>query len=76
MTVYDDAGKIVATSALGEGKALGDTGSCVFSMQIDGIPDGSKFYQVEVSYRGKVTFNRDDVAENKIALTLGRSVQG
>ena len=41
VTMYDDAGKIVATSALDEGKALGDTGSCVFSMKIAGIPDGA-----------------------------------
>lgn len=44
--------------------------SCVFRWEIPNVPDGSSFYAVEISHRGKVQFNRADITRS-ISLTLG-----
>jgi hypothetical protein len=72
VTVYNSAGQIVAIGALGKGRTLGPARSCLFPFEVAGIPSGSKFYQVEVSHRGKVTFSSSDVEQGKVvSLTLG-----
>lgn len=44
--------------------------SCVFRWEIPNVPDGSSFYAVEISHRGKVQFSRADITRS-ISLTLG-----
>src|SRR5207248_1667275 len=53
VTVYDSAGKVVATGLLGAGKPK--SAACVFPVRVLGVPEGSKFYRVEVGHRGQIT---------------------
>ncbi|MET9886261.1 hypothetical protein ABZZ20_24625 [Streptomyces sp. NPDC006430] len=63
-------GTLVATGELEGGKkaALG----CEFPFTIEGIPQGSKFYTVEVSHRGGLTQTEDELRSGGLAFTLGR----
>jgi hypothetical protein len=75
VTVYDSAGKIVATDQLGAGTPGGQAldlppSNCTFPITMK-VP-GSDFYAVEVSHRGKVTFSRAQVESGDVALTIGR----
>lgn len=63
VTVYDIDTKIVAIGSLGVGKPA--DGSCVFEVTVPGVPRGSKFYQVEVSHRGKLQVSE---AEARVGL--------
>lgn len=63
VTVRSATGNIVGSDRLGVGKAhdvkagfSDPTGDCVFGFSIDGIPR-SKFYTIEASHRGEVTFS-------------------
>lgn len=69
VTVYDSAGKVVATGALGTGKPKG--GACSFPVSVAGVPGGSKFYQVEVSHRGKITVSSAEAKNGGFAASLG-----
>ncbi|MGW1912620.1 hypothetical protein ACWCQS_18325 [Streptomyces sp. NPDC002076] len=69
VTVYDSAGKVVATGALSTGKP--DSAACVFRVSVKGVPDGSKFYQVEVSHRGKITVSSAEAQHGGFAASLG-----
>jgi hypothetical protein len=69
VTVYDSAGKVVATGALGTGKPK--SAGCVFPVSVAGVPEGSKFYQVEVSHRGKITVSSAEAKAGTFAASLG-----
>jgi hypothetical protein len=69
VTVYDAGGKVVATGALGTGKPNG--GACVFPVFVPAVPGGSRFYQVEVSHRGKVTVSASEAKASGFAASLG-----
>jgi hypothetical protein len=69
VTVYDASGKVVATSALETGKP--DSGACVFIAEVPGVPEGSKFYRVEVSHRGQITVTAAEAKAGGFAASLG-----
>ncbi|MER5905087.1 hypothetical protein ABT150_34250 [Streptomyces mirabilis] len=69
MTVYDSAGKVVATGFIGTGKPK--SAACVFPLSVAGVPEGSKFYQVEISHRGKITVSSAEAKAGKFAASLG-----
>jgi hypothetical protein len=73
VTVYDSSGKVVATGKLGNGKLPGSGGSipCTFPVTVPGVPGGSKFYQVEVSHRGKITVSSAEAKAGTFAASLG-----
>ena len=66
VTVHDATGKVVAEGSLDAGKIL--SGDCVFTFSVAHVPD-SKFYGIEVSHRGTVTFARSEAGF--AGLTLG-----
>jgi hypothetical protein len=66
ITVYDANGSVIGASSLEGGQRSGST--CRWAFTVQGVPT-STFYQVEVSHRGKVTVQRDDVGV--VELTLG-----
>jgi hypothetical protein len=75
VVVYDPAGTTIATGALKAGTpgALESdvlVTQCRFGFHVTGVPL-VKFYAVEVSHRGKVTFSADQVSAGDVALTLG-----
>lgn len=69
VTVYDDAGKVVATGSLGTGKPK--SGVCVFPVNVADVPESSKFYRVEVSHRGQISVTAADAKAGKFAASLG-----
>lgn len=69
VTVYDQDGKVVASGALGTGKPK--SAACVFPVSVAGVPEGSRFFQVEVSHRGKLTVSAADARAGKFAASLG-----
>ncbi|MFE2563051.1 hypothetical protein [Streptomyces mirabilis] len=69
VTVYDSTGKVVATGSLGTGKPK--SAACGFPVAVPGVPEGSKFYQVEVSHRGKITVSSAEAKAGKFAASLG-----
>lgn len=73
VTVYDAGGKVVGSGSLGSGRYASEdsTAPCLFPFSVPNVPGGSKFYQVEVSHRGKVTFSADEVKAGKVGMSLG-----
>jgi hypothetical protein len=65
VTVTDATGKVVATGSLGVGRK--DVLGCVFPFSVTGVPK-SKFYGVEVSHRGIVTFRQLDAGTAEVSL--------
>jgi hypothetical protein len=70
VTIRDETGKVLATGHLDEGKTK-SASECDFAFNLD-VPD-AKFYQVEVSHRGQVTYSADDLEKAgwRVQLTLG-----
>jgi hypothetical protein len=73
VTVYDASGKVVATGSLGAGRyaSQDSTAPCVFPVAVPGVPDGSKFYRVEVSHRGQITVSSAEAKAGKFGASLG-----
>ncbi|MEU2931105.1 hypothetical protein ABZ636_39900 [Streptomyces sp. NPDC007251] len=69
VTVYDNAGKAIAQGALGVGKP--HDAACVFHAAVPGVPNGPRFYQVEVSHRGKLTVSSTEAKAGGFAASLG-----
>ena len=70
VTVYDAAGKVDAVGAITKPQSLGGLG-CAFSVVVSDVPNGEKFYQVEITHRGKITVTADDAKAGTVALSLG-----
>ncbi len=70
VTVYDAAGKVAAVGAITKPSSLGVLG-CTFSIVVPEVPSGEKFYQVEVTHRGKITVTADEAKAGMVSLTLG-----
>jgi len=70
VVVKDQAGKVLATASLGDGRV--DSGTCVFDFSVSHLPDAD-FYQVEVSHRGNVTYSKADLEKTNwtIGVELG-----
>jgi hypothetical protein len=73
VTVYDGDGKVVGTGALDAGTyATSDsTAPCVFHFAVTGVPGGAKFYQVEISHRGRLTVSSAVARAGGFASSLG-----
>lgn len=69
VTVYNAAGQVVATGALGTGTPSGT--ACVFPVSVPDVPDGSKFYGVEISHRGKIQVSADEAKTGLFGASLG-----
>lgn len=73
VVIYDAAEKVLATGSLGEGRYAsgGGSGPCVFEFTVKDVPTGEKFYQVQVSHRGKIPVQAADATAGNTSLTLG-----
>ncbi|MFD1277346.1 hypothetical protein ACFQ51_52265 [Streptomyces kaempferi] len=69
VTVYSADGKVVATGALQQG--VPSATDCTFPFAASGVPEGSKFYQVEISHHGKVTVSSAEARAGKFTASLG-----
>jgi hypothetical protein len=70
VTVYDAGGTVVATGSLGQGRSSA-LGGCTFPISVRSVPEGSAFYQVEVSHRGKITYQAADAQAGGVSVSLG-----
>lgn len=68
VTVKDEAGTVVAVGKLDPGH--NHSGQCVFEFAVNGVPDGKTFYGIEVSHRGELRYDRDQLNQT-LAFTLG-----
>lgn len=73
VTVYNQAGAVDATGSLAAGRYKAATNSCEYSVDVVGVPDDSKFYQVEVSHRGKITVSAMEAKSGAFGGTLGNA---
>jgi hypothetical protein len=62
---------VVALGALETGDWPTGAPGCVFPINVDGVPDTSDFYGVEVSHRGKVEVTSADARAGNVHLSLG-----
>lgn len=70
VTIYDANGKVLAVGELSQSMGARGVG-CTYQFDVPGVPDGERFYQVEVSSRGKVTFTAEKAKAGKVLVTLG-----
>lgn len=74
VTVRNESGAIIATGALdaGTSDSTYPTVVCHFTYTISNVPD-AKFYSVEVSHRGGLTYSKDQLNANgwKLDATIG-----
>lgn len=70
VTVYGAGGDVIATGYLGDSKTV-TYGTCKFTVAVDDVPKGEKFYKVEVSHRGTVQLSAAEAEAGQFASTLG-----
>lgn len=74
VTVYDAGGKVVAEGTLGAGvyaDPVNFTGDCEFPFTVLNVPSGAKFYQEEITHRGKITMSVAEAQSGTFGATLG-----
>ncbi|MEV6738278.1 hypothetical protein AB0N14_15630 [Streptomyces sp. NPDC051104] len=71
VTVYDAAGSVVATGALSNSSYDEDTYNCSFDVAVQDVPNGEKFYKVEVSHRGTLQLSAEEAENGQFGGTLG-----
>ncbi|MFF7413819.1 hypothetical protein [Streptomyces lydicus] len=71
VTVYDTSGKLIAKGALGAGTSDDVSGVCEFDVRVPDVPKGEKFYQVEVSHRGRISATAEEAEQGEFAGFLG-----
>ena len=69
VTVYDASSDVAATGHLGASTV--ESGICLFEVSVDDVPRGEKFYQVEVSHRGKVQLSQKEAEGGEFGSSLG-----
>ena len=70
VVVYDGAGKTIALGTLDAGRGTTSV-ECRFTFTVEGVPSGQDIYGVEISNRGVVKLNEDQMRK-PIAITLGQ----
>ncbi|MEV7121714.1 hypothetical protein [Kitasatospora griseola] len=70
VTVYNESGTVLATGTLGPGSPKGAHG-CVFTVTVSEVPKGPKFYQVEISHRGKINLSSGEAEAGLFGASLG-----
>ncbi|MFF2365724.1 hypothetical protein ACFVU0_23910 [Streptomyces sp. NPDC058122] len=70
VTVFDAAGRVVATGSLGSG-AYGTYARCVFPLAVKGVPGGSASYSVRISLHGKTEITNEVARTGGLVVKLG-----
>ena len=68
VTVYSAGGKVVATGALQAG--VPSATDCTFPFTASGVPEGEKFYQVEVDHSGRMTVSAEKALKGDAVIEL------
>lgn len=69
VTIYDETGKVIQTGTLPTGSS--EDPHCNWHISIPNVPIDAKFYQVEISHRGKITVSAADAQAGNFGVTLG-----
>jgi hypothetical protein len=72
VTISDESGKLLAKGSI-EG-SYAQAGSCVLTFKVFDVPAGAKFYKLEVSHRGEMSYTEAE-ARSGIQVSLGNSEQ-
>lgn len=67
--ISNASGKIVAVGELEPSSY--QTGECEFSFEVTSVPKGEKYYEIEISHRGALTYSEAEMQE-ELALQLGQ----
>lgn len=71
VTVSDETGTLIAKGRLTESfGTASSSGYCGFAFTVPDVPTGMKYYQVEVSHRGSLSYTEDEAADG-VELSLG-----
>jgi hypothetical protein len=70
VTVADDSGKLVAKGAIESSYSA--SGACMLTFKVFDVPGGAKFYKVQVSHRGEMSYTESE-AKAGITVSLGDS---
>lgn len=71
VVITDAAGKTIALGKLDEGRSIPDANDeCAFFFTVKNVPDGQKFYGIEVSHRGNVKYSLKEMKKGPV-LSLG-----
>ncbi|WP_159064574.1 hypothetical protein [Streptomyces olivochromogenes] len=68
VTVYSASGKVVATGALQQG--VPSATDCTFPFTASGVPEGEKFYQVEVEHSGRKPVSAQKARQGEVLIEL------
>jgi hypothetical protein len=69
VTVSNESGTTIATGTLGNGVTTDVDWQCRFVFSISSVPV-AKFYKIEVSHRGQVTYSHADMTSQNWDVTL------
>ena len=71
VVITDAAGKTIAIGELQEGRSIPNADDeCAFFFTVKDVPDGQKFYGIEVSHRGNVKYTLKEMKKGPV-LSLG-----
>lgn len=70
VTVTNESGTLLAKGSLDT--SYGEKDWCVFTFNVTDVPSGAKFYKIEVSHRGEMSYTEAE-ARARVELTLGDS---
>ncbi|WP_234338298.1 hypothetical protein [Streptomyces sp. NRRL F-5727] len=69
VTVYDAAGTVIATGALGESTRAGT--ACSFEVIVPDVPAGEGFHKVEITHRGTLQISEPEAMSGSFGGSLG-----
>jgi hypothetical protein len=70
VTVANESGTLLAKGTLDS--SIGENTWCVFDFDIKDVPAGSKFYKVQISHRGEMSYTEQE-ARGRVEISLGDS---
>jgi hypothetical protein len=70
VTVADESGTLLAKGTVDS--SLGENTWCVFDFNIKDVPAGAKFYKVQISHRGEMSYTEQE-ARGRVEISLGDS---
>ncbi|MFI0963065.1 hypothetical protein ACH4S8_16935 [Streptomyces sp. NPDC021080] len=71
VTVFDSAGRVVATGSLGSG-AYDSSARRVFPVAVRGVPDGSASYSVKVGWHARTKLTNEAARTGALVVSFGR----
>ncbi|MCX4988572.1 MULTISPECIES: hypothetical protein [unclassified Streptomyces] len=70
VTVFDSAGRVVATGSLGSG-AYDAFARCAFPIAVRGVPGGSNSYTVQVGWHAKKRITNEEARTGSLVVKFG-----